>query len=636
MFQRFSIALIGLMMSIPLFGQDTGLRLRYVRQNNFTYTANLNLIQKLEVGRYSTTLNLNHNHVLNTNRQDGQFVQLWLDGEWQQHFQLNKKGSIAAMTWVEGKQFFSNGAYRYGAYTGLEIKPNDNVRIAPLVGWGWDYRSGQLDNGFSPALFVNARHQFEDGLATDNRLFVRYKFLNPRQQLNVSLQSDWFYSLDNTAQLRFGLAGGMNEIDDYRAGAVERIRSDTINPLFDFQYQLFPWLLWESSNQLQWSRRRLQYAPGFVEELPFNNQGFVQLDIVSRQRFSFSGKKLSGLMSYEYAFIDRQYSLENTLGVPAFSFDKLLVRERLKDYRRRFHSWDAQLHWQMTRKNRLTLQASNRYLQYDTPSEENYDDHDELTHGLTLGLERTWNKRLFTRYSVVGNLRQYAFLFRQRSQENYGQYALRFAFDYRWTPFPRLSLSGSQYVYVTYNVKTFSDRNRTDRSTRNLETRQQFRWRANRKWSLRGSFYQKGTHLSYLDWNRFAETPLDTNTIATTELMLERNLSLGKGLAIQAGVGYKHFSQIRRLNSSMTSLENKIEGINLAIRTFQTGPVTQLRIRNRRGGTFSLSFWWQYQHSDFTFDRLDQLVSAGANYREIDLVRITTGFRPFFNLEMAF
>lgn len=616
------------------FSQGQGLRLRYVRQNNFTYTANLDLFQRIQLGKYETSLRMHHDHVMNTNRSDQSFVQLLLDGDWWQRYHVSKK--LAITSWLEGKHFFSNGAYRYGAYAGIEYRPQDGLRITPLVGWGWDYRSGELDNGFSPALYIDLEHRFSDGLLTQNRLFARYKDLDPRQQLNVILRSDWLYRLDDDTEVRFGLAAGSNEIDDYRVGAVERIRSDTINPLFSFRNELFSWLSWESDNQLQWSRRRIQYEPGKVQTLPLNNQGFVQLDIRTRQRFSFSGEKLRGLIGYEFAYVDRRYDLENTLNLPDVNFRRLLARERLKDYRRRLHSWDAQLNWQMSRKNRLTVQVSNRYLQYDTPSEENYDDHDELTHGITMGFERTWSKRLFTRYSVIGNLRQYAFLFRQRSQENYSQYALRFAFDYRWNPWPRLSLSGSQYIYVTYNVKTFSDRNRTDRSTRNLETRQEFRWQPSRKWVLRGSFYQKGTHLSYLNWTEFSETPLDTNTFATTEIMLERNMRWGKGLVVQVGAGYKHFSQIRRLNSSMTTLENRIEGINLAIRSFQTGPLTEIRIRNRKGGQFLFSLWWQYQHSDFKFDLLDELSALGASYREIDLRSMTTGFRPFFRLEMTF
>jgi hypothetical protein len=617
-----------------VLAQSQGLRLRYIRQNNFTYTASLDLLQKIKIKKYETSLRLHHDHVLNTNRADQPFVQLLLDGDWWQRFYLNEK--LALVSWVEGKQFFSNGAYRYGAYAGMQFVPEDGLRIVPLIGWGSDYRSGELDNGFSPALYLDLAHRFTNGLVTQNRLFARYKTLDPRQQLNVILRSDWLYALGEDTEVRFGLAAGANEIDDYRIGAVERIRSDTINPLFSFRNQLFPWLSWESDNQLQWSRRRLQYEPGKVQTLPLNNQGFVQLDVRTQQRFSFAGKKLRGLFGYEFAYVDRRYDLENTLGLPNVNFRQLLNRERLKDYRRRFHSWDAQLNWQMSTKNRLVLQASNRYLQYDTPSEENYDDHDELTHGITVGLERSWSKRLFTRYSVVGNLRQYAFLFRQRSQENYSQYALRFAFDYRWNPWPRLSISGSQYIYVTYNVKTFIDRNRTDRSTRNLETQQAFRWQASKKWTLRGSFYQKGTHLSYLNWAEFAETPLDTNTFANTELMLERTMRWGKGLVVQIGTGYKHFSQIRRLNSSMTSLENRIEGINLAIRSFQTGPLTEVTIRNRKGGQFLCSLWWQYQHSDFKFELLEEISSLGASYREVDLRELTIGFRPFFRLEMSF
>lgn len=614
--------------------QRSGLRLKYVRQNNATYTANVNLTHKLKVGDYTSQLRIHHNHVMNTTRKEQPFVQLLLDGDWRQKYRISKR--ISLTSWLEGKHFFSNGAYRYAAYVGATYtSPKSDWEVTPFIGWGWDYRSGILDQGFSPAIMVRWEYPLNPQTQTQSTLFARYKDLDPRQQVNVSLNSLWTYQIDKQAETLFSLQAGTMEIDDYRLGAVERIISDTIRPGFSFRYQLSPQLSWESDNELAWTRRSLQYEPAVSKELPFNDQGFNQFDINSRQRVSFKSKKISGFLSYAYQLIDRSYDMDNTLLQPEVIYQRLLSREQEKDYSRQLSAWEAQIGWQINRKHRLEWAASNRYLQYDTPSEINYDDHDELTHGLTMNWETRWSPTFFTRYQVVGNIRQYAFLFQQRSQENYEQYGLRFGFDYQWNPAPRLSLKGGQYIYVTYNVKSFEDRNRTNRSTRNLETQQNLHWQLGKQWSIRGRFYQKGTHLSYLNWEAFSETPLDTNTIATTQISLEKQISLGTGRSLRLEVAYKHFSQIRRLNSTMQTLDNRIAPINLAIRGYQTGPLTAAELRTRKGGSIFLSIWWQYQHNDFVYNPLNDGISLGASYRQEQLNAIQTGFRPFFELRLA-
>ena len=171
--------------TLPAFSQQEGLRLRYIRQNNFTYSANLDLLKGIEMGAYRSKLRIHHNHVLSANRQTDPFVQLLLNTDWWQHVDLGKKKAVSVASWLEGKHFFSHGAYRYSAYAGLSFHPNKSLEITPLVGWAWDYRSAQLDQGFSPALFARLRHQFQDGLFTESRLYARYKSLAPRQQLNV-------------------------------------------------------------------------------------------------------------------------------------------------------------------------------------------------------------------------------------------------------------------------------------------------------------------------------------------------------------------------------------------------------------------------------------------------------------------
>jgi len=501
------------------------------------------------------------------------------------------------------------------------------------LGYSWDFRDGRLDQGLSPALKVGIRHRWGDGLQTQTDVFVRYKDISPRQQRNIMLESLWAYEVGSIAQLSFGLKAGSNEIDDYRSGSVERIISDTLNPVLNLRYQLLDGLFWETENQLLLTRRSFLYEPFAANEAEFNSLSFGQTEFYTLQKLAFAKKKWRSYFSYEYQYIVRRYDLQNSLELSELDFERLREREKQKDYLRNLNSFEFMLDYQLSRRHNLRLQGSNRYLQYDTPSEDNFDDHDELNYSLGLEWKTRWSRKFQTRYKLGGQHRQYAFLFKERSQDNYTQRSLRLEFGYQWQPLKRLHIKGEQFIYVTYNVKDFEDRNRTDRSTRNLETRLEVNYRPTKKWDAELSFYRRETHVSYLNWELFTETTLDTNRIQILELNNAIQLkSPLKKTRLFVDAGYKHFVQSRLQNTAMLDLENRLVPINLRIRTIQTGPRTGFRLRMRGGAGIQATIWWQYQIQDFRFQEAERFLTLSASYRQQDLEQVKTAFRPFVNL----
>lgn len=615
-----------------LYAQVPNLHLQFSRQNNFTYTTQLDFAYELNKGPYRLDLAFHHDHLLNSARQDDPFVQFYIRTSIWQYYDLTKRFALAS--WIETDQFFHTENQRYSLYLGAEYKPVPQVRIVPLLGYSWDYRDGLLDQGISPALRVGIRHKWADGLQTQADVFLRHKNISPRQQRNLSLHNIWAYAVGQQAQISFGLRAGSNEIDDYRAGSVERIISDTLNTVLSLRYRILPDLYWETENQILLSRRSFLYEPFGTNEAAFNSLRFGQTEFYSQQKLAYSKDKIRAYFSYEYEYIVRRYDLENSLELSELDFDRLREREKQKDYLRNLNAFELFLDYQLNKRHQLRLQGSNRYLQYDTPSEENFDDHDALDYGLGLEWKTRWSRKFQTRYKLSGQRRQYAFLFKERSQDNYTQRALRLEFGFQWEPLPRLSLKGEQYIYVTYNVKDFEDRNRTDRSTRNLESRLEARYRPNPKWNIEASYYRKETHVSYLNWALFTETTLDTNRIQILEIKNTlRMKSPWEKVRMFADLGYKHFEQSRLQNTAMLDLENKLIPINLRIRTIQTGPQTGIRLMMRGGAGIEAAVWWQYQIQDFRYQESERFLTLSASYRQRDLETIKTAFRPFVNLK---
>ena len=344
--------------------------------------------------------------------------------------------------------------------------------------------------------------------------------------------------------------------------------------------------------------------------------------------------KTHGWFRYVYQTLGRAYDLDNSREMPDQEFDRLLEREQQKDYFRRQTELELALYRDLKPRHTLALVGTNRYLQYDTPRAENLDDHDELTYGLSGEWTANWSRNFVTRYQLLGNVRRYAFLFQERSQDNYTQRSLRLEFDYRWNITPKLSMQGEQFLYVTYHVKDFEDRNRTDRSTRNLESRVVLNYRPKKTVDMELNLYRRELHVSYLNWEDFAETPLDTAVIYIGEYWTHWRLPVKwESARLQLDLGYKHFSQLRYQNTSMISLQNVLTPINLHIRSHQTGPQTGIRLVHRRPASLELAIWWQLQVQDYQYREVESFSTLSANYREQLLQSVAINFRPFVKLQ---
>ncbi|MFK7920846.1 MAG: hypothetical protein AB8H47_02770, partial [Bacteroidia bacterium] len=418
-------------------------------------------------------------------------------------------------------------------------------------------------------------------------------------------------------------------------GSIKQIKADTLGGQLNLQYELLPGILLESNNELSYTRRQFDYALFSAEESEFNDLLFNQIDFYTRQKISTTTKKINLAFLYEYQYLGRRYELENSMELNDIEYNRLLEREQQKDYFRNLSNLELQLAYRPSDKHRITLLGSNRYLQYDTPADDNFDDHDELNYGLSVDWRGRWSRNFSTRYQLIGGVRRYAFLFKERSQDNYTQRNLRMKFEYEWQFLSRWRMTGQQYIYVTYNVKDFEDRNLTDRSTRNLETRVRLQYRHNDKFNSELSLYRKEIHVSYLNWDAFSETTLDTTTtyLATWENRWQIKSPVEDALLF-FDFGYKHFSQLRYTNTAMINISNVLTPINLHIRNHQTGPTTGLRLRLRNPASIEASVWWQLQYLDNKFFEVERFTTLSSSYRESQLSVPKVNFRPFFQLKL--
>lgn len=636
-------------MLIPILAQaqdeQPELLLQFSRQNDFTFSTLLQTRYRLEKEKYSLDFNLQHSNIYNSSRQSGGFVQLYLRSSIWQHYSLGEK--LAAASWIETDQYIDSRNEKVNLYGGLRWRPHPSVEVTPLVGYAWDVRTAilgrseafvQVDQGFTPALKLEARHEWpEENLSMRTGFFGRYKFIDPRRQRNVVFFQHWLKKFDEGIQIQAGAAAGSHELDDYQSNSVKRIISDTIYPSFNLGYVFAPGLEWRSENEALLNRRAFRFENVVSEEPEENDLVFDALRMMSRQRLGYSNKHWRAHGIYEYTYESRNYRLDNNLNLNAPDFEAAEEQERQKDFVKKWHKWDFMVGRSLGKRHRLETRLVNQYLQYDSPSEANFDDRDELSWLGATKWQGRWRRNLFTETGLSANYRNYAFLFSEKSQDNYVQRSLRLDFKFGWDVSPYWRIEGDNGVYVTYNVKSFTDFNKTDRSTRNLETNFRSVWRPNRKWQSEISMRRKETHQSYLDWARFTETTLDTVLLLTIEQKnrYEMNLRGGKSkLLLEAG--YKHFNQSKKFKAPMVGEDNLLKAISLKQITLQTGPRLSIGYRDRRRSTIDLDLWFQFQVRANRFQELENITVIGAAYLEENLRETTTEIRPYPTLKVSF
>lgn len=613
----------------PLFSQQSPLHISYLRQNNVTYTGNYALNYQKRWKKYRIETLSRHDHLLNTQR-TSPFVQANFHTDIWQYYQFTPKW--AAVSWAEGDQFITNKTQRYSIYLGAEYQYKEYLKITPLFGYSWDQLTNIWNHGFSPALRLYSTYTWADGLKMETKLMARAKFISPRNQRNISFSSQWNKSFEGKGEILLGAVVGSNETDNFKSKSIERIQSDSICPSLMIHYEPFKNLVIETQNQYLFSLRRFNYKGDSAE---FNNLRFSQSDVLLHQQATYRSKKWDISFAYNYEFGQRRYNVENSLNLQSIEYQKLKDRELQKDFTRSTQHFELNLNFKPTQKQTFSLTGNNRYTQYDTPSETNFDDHDELNYGLAAQWEANWQTAFYTRYKLEGNRRQYAFLFKEKSQDNYSQYVLRAEFEHLWRFHPKWQFQGEQSVYVTYNVKDFRDINFTDRSTRNLETRLSLRYNAKEKRQHFLSFYRKETHLSYLNWQEFSETTLDTTySMSLEQKNTFRLFQKNEKGSLWFDAGYKHFYLYRYQNTAMYDFQNIFRPINLHILNFQTGPVTSIRWLGKKRNNYDCSFWWQYQQQYYDYQIINQFTTFQSNYKEVDLQKITRYFRPFMDIKV--
>ncbi len=477
---------------------------------------------------------------------------------------INISGNYLGQFFSDDKTFQLKGtSSNYFFFSGIYDKTVYGTQLYSTVSAGYkaEKQIGEQNQGPSMSGELSIYNLNISDFFIDGQLKLGYESLDPRKksltyartyfeksfQDNLArnefegvfsrIRKDFYFPADALSKSQFGIENNIEKRTEYIFRAFDRfdyIISDklsfylTLNPDFrnvDKENLYIP--VSTTANPSIYDTQ--------IQELSFNGDAALQL----------SSGKLSAQLVTSYKERDEKHFLINKAKISQLFVKQIEEDEETKNNHTSIFKLNSIFIYNINPINRVELSGSASILKYDTQSEINFDDRDEL--GFIVYAAHRYNnlKNLVLTTSVDLNLYHTVYIFGEKSSNNNWNRVLRFTSKSYFTPSKNVRNTGTFSVLANYTVYDFED---IVSSVQSYSFRQ-----LNLKDSLIVNFtehigidvygeiklYERGE----LNWREFSQRPI--NYFEDKIINSEVNYFFNKFMICSAG--YKFFEQ-RRYN----------------------------------------------------------------------------------------
>ncbi len=341
---------------------------------------------------------------------------------------------------------------------GVHWNPFDEIKIQPLIGYKFDDQLGIKDKGvvYTGSLFLQPL-AFGKYTASGD-LYYRDEHLTPRlleeRHLNLLLHANFsneaqnrttfeyrklrrdyylpFPDLAQTAVIHHSIESRTEELTSAGDELTYRISS----PLaFTLSFDASQRLIFKNQEFLD-----------VTSALPVFNSRIRESHLNGNMALSYhdeGGTRAEFKMSVNER--DENYSIDQPSGIDPLIFLRQQKIEELKNNGINQTSISFTGLHAFSSTDTIFISASSIKLMYDTPSESNYDDRDELFFLFNSGWSHRFSNKFVARLSTEVNLRHTVYIYAQRSANNL------------WNRVLRLSPVTEYSIPNTLNMKTFAE-----------------------------------------------------------------------------------------------------------------------------------------------------------------------------------
>jgi hypothetical protein len=435
---------------------------------------------------------------------------------------------------------------------GFEFIPMSLFSITPLGGYRWDTQGGVADRGPSAQLFLRFPGSTLDGYRIEGIGQYRTDWLDPRRLESHFLRTKISKSFTEEADdsLEAGIFRTRREYYTSGDSVIESRLDDQVTVSNVLSYQFTPrfnagLLVALASRNLQKSLRTSSPAgfstPQFdteVDEFVLQVQG--QLGYVARDGRS------SALLRFSH--FERDENHRAILPSDASSNESVLWNERnrqeqSKDNISKRSVLTGSVGLPLWSLDRISVSGTGSMLRYDTPSQLNVEDRDELLVALSVLTSHKLTRFLDLELLLDGTYSHLVYLLKERSANNNVNRVLRLAPRAIYRPAEGISSANTFEVLANYTVYDFEEEASLVRSF----SYRQFAWLDStsvdltRRVGLDFFAYFKLYERGRLDWADFQERT--ENAFVDRTLAAQLRFSPSPGTLLAAGI--RSFSQSR-------------------------------------------------------------------------------------------
>jgi hypothetical protein len=482
------------------------------------------------------------------------------------------------------------------ALAGVRWKALPVLDVVPMAGVRFDNQQGIEDRGFmytgsaslhdlvfgrtvaqgelfASAEYIDPRFQSEQRGSADLLASFGEASINHTQLLLRNVRREFYLAYDSTLEAQTGIGHPIESRDERIVTLSNTLRYQLLRPL-----ELIATV---DVSQRDITRARTQRPVN--DDAPFfdNDISEFQLNGSAQLRYdNFAGTR--GMLRMEINERDEQHTISPFEGASTASFARQELLEEQKNNNIQQTQIALQFSQALGKLDTLSISAATVKMQYDTPSDENYDDRDELF--VLAGLRWVHRFSPWFQASLSGdiNLRHTVFIYSERSANNTWNRVLRLA------PSTELRLGhgvvsrNTAEVVANYTVydfesaalaqRSFSLRQLTVSDSTLIHLGDDF-WT---EFQLHVRVYERGE----LRWSAFTVRPVqyfDERTLAVALLRL-------RGI-VHASVGFRLFEQRRYRYEGLDRIRSGL------LRSY--GPTATLRMRLADTADIVAEGWYQ-------------------------------------------
>ncbi|GBD91758.1 hypothetical protein BMS3Abin04_02490 [bacterium BMS3Abin04] len=314
-----------------------------------------------------------------------------------------------------------------------------------------------------------------------------------------------------------------------------------------------------------------------IEEFKLNLSGML----------GYNTRLLNTLFKFEYSERTEKHSANRINGANEIFYEERQVSEFRKNNQSQLAILSGALSYKISHKDRLSLSILHRKLAYDTPSENNYDDRDELLTIFRILYSRKFSSIFNFFINLEGSFNHIVYIFAQRSSNNNIRRVLKLSTGGNFTAKYLISKNSAEVSanYTVYdfediipNVKSYSFRQFAFRDSTNLEVMR------NIYLSLNG--YVKFSEQGNFKWTNFTNKPerFLAEYFAIPKLSFQHsNLTMSIGIRLFTLTTYKYNkNNVKFKDSNYRSL----------------GPLAELKYFMGSGLLITMNGWYEFIKSE--------------------------------------